>query len=164
MSTLKHGSLSYVPSGNLFVSRNLFLRLGGFDATIQTSEDFEFCQRVKSAGYSVQGFPKLSVVHAGTPQTWGQFYRKQRWHGNGVRTAFVRDMFHRGFAKTIALTAYTVVGLAIAILSLPVAMVTHRFAVLLAGPVLLVGCSIALAGRAAAIRRKWELLTHLTIL
>lgn len=164
MPTLKHGSISYVPSGNLFVSRNLFLRLGGFDATIQTSEDFEFCQRVKSAGYSVQGFPRLSIVHAGTPQTCAQFYRKQRWHGNGVRTAFVRDMFHRGFAKTIALTAYTVVGLVIAVLSLPVAMATHRFALLLVGPILVVGCSVALAAKAAATRHKWLLIPHLTIL
>jgi glycosyltransferase involved in cell wall biosynthesis len=164
MPTLKHGSISYVPSGNLFVSRNLFLRLGGFDGTIQTSEDFEFCQRVKSAGYSVQGFPKLSVVHAGTPQTCAEFYRKQRWHGNGVRTAFVRDMLHRGFARTVALTAYTVVGLVIAVLSLPVAMVTHRFTLLLAAPILLVGCSMALAMRAAASRNKWLFIPHLTIL
>jgi len=164
MPMLKHGLVSYVPSGNLFVSRNLFLRLGGFDPAIQTSEDFDLCQRVKGAGYRVQGFPNLSVVHAGTPQTCAQFYRKQRWHGNGVRTAFVRDMFHRGFAKTIALTAYTVVGLLMTVLSLPVAIITNRYALLICGPALLLGSAIALATHSAASRRKWPLLPQLALL
>lgn len=164
MSTMRSGGVSYVPSGNLFVSRNLFLRLGGFAPAIQTSEDFEFCQRVKTAGYGVQAIPKLSVVHAGTPQTCGQFYRKQRWHGNGVRTAFVRDIFDRAFARTVALTACIVLSLVISVLGVPVAIVISRYAVMLIGPGFLLAGAIALATRAAIIRRRWSLVPTLTIL
>ena len=164
MPTMRSGTVSYVPSGNLFVSRNLFLRLGGFTPAIQTSEDFEFCQRVRKAGYGVQAFPKLSVVHAGTPQTCGQFYRKQRWHGNGVRTAFFRNIFDRAFARTVAQTAYTVLSLLSAVLGVPVAIVIGRHAVMLIGPGFLLGGAITLATRAAITRHKWSLIPPLTIL
>lgn len=164
MPTMRSGRVSYVPSGNLLVSRNLFLRLGGFAPAIPTSEDFEFCQRVRNAGYDVQAIPKLSVVHAGTPQTCGEFYRKQRWHGNGVRTAFLRDVFDRAFARTVALTASTVLGVLISVLGVPVAIVNNRYAVMLIGPGLLLGSAIALATRAALIRRKWSLVPPLTVL
>jgi len=164
MPTMRSGSVSYVPSGNLFVSRNLFLRLGGFAPAIQTSEDFEFCQRVRKAGYGVQAFPKLSVVHAGTPQTCGQFYRKQRWHGNGVRTAFLRDIRDGAFARTVALTACTVLGLLIAVLGVPVAIVIGRYALMLIGPALLLGGAMALATHAAITRDKWSLVPPLAIL
>jgi cellulose synthase/poly-beta-1,6-N-acetylglucosamine synthase-like glycosyltransferase len=164
MATMRSGRVSYVPSGNLFVSRNLFLRLGGFAPAIQTSEDFEFCQRVKTAGYGVQAIPNLSVVHAGTPQTLGQFYRKQRWHGNGVRTAFLRDIFDRAFARTVALTACIVLSLLISVLGVPVAIVMSRHAVMLIGPGFLLGGAIALATRAAIIRRRSSLVPPLTIL
>jgi len=164
MATMRSGRVSYVPSGNLFVSRNLFLRLGGFAPAIQTSEDFEFCQRVKTAGYSVQAIPHLSVVHAGTPQTLGQFYRKQHWHGNGVRTAFFRDIFDPAFARTVALTACVVLSLLISVLDVPLAIVIRRHAVMLIGPGFLLGGAMALATRAAIIRHRWSLVPPLTIL
>jgi glycosyltransferase involved in cell wall biosynthesis len=164
MATMRSGRVSYVPSGNLFVSRNLFLRLGGFAPALQTSEDFEFCQRVKTAGYGVQAIPTLSVVHAGTPQTLGQFYRKQRWHGNGVRTAFLRDIFDPAFARTVALTACIVLSLLISVLDVAVAIMISRYAVMLIGPGFLLGGAIALATRAAIIRRRWSLVPPLTIL
>ena len=164
MPTMRSGRVSYVPSGNLFVSRNLFLRLGGFAPAIQTSEDYEFCQRVRTAGYGVQAIPHLSVVHAGTPQTCGQFYRKQRWHGNGVRTAFFRDIFDRAFARTVALTACTVLSLLISILGVPVAIVISRYAVMLIGPGFLLGGAMCLATHAAITRHRWSLVPPLTIL
>lgn len=164
LHTVKCGPVSYVPSGTLLVSRSVFVKLGGFDETIQTSEDCEFCQRVTAAGYRVLAFPALSTIHLGTPQTLGAFYRQQRWHGNGVRTVFLRDRLHTGFAKTVLQTVYTLFWMIVALLAVPVALVTANFSVLALAPAFLLLDSLILAARSAAQRKKWSVLFPLTLL
>ena len=164
MAKLKHGRVSYVPSGTLFVSRDVFFKLGGFDEAIATSEDFEFCQRVAAAGFEVLAFPILSTVHIGTPQTLFGFYRKQQWHGSGVRTAFLRNMVDPGFARTVMLTVYWLFWMVAAIASVPIALIAHNLDLVLVAPSFLLLGSVALAARNAAQRNRWGLLGPLTVL
>jgi glycosyltransferase involved in cell wall biosynthesis len=152
----KQGPVSYVPSGTLFVSSRIFGDLGGFDRNIETSEDFELCQRAKAAGYPVVARPELSTVHLGTPQTLRAFWRKERWHGNGVRSVFLRRSRQRGFGNTLALTAYALVSTAITLLAIPTAVMTGRFTVLAMGPMLLAGGALLMAARAAVRRGRWR--------
>src|SRR5215475_5527437 len=126
MARARRGPVSYVPSGTLFIDRSVFHKLGGFDPEIQTSEDFEFCQRVVSGGYQVLSYPELSTLHLGTPQTIQAFYRKQRWHGSGIRTVFGRNLFEPGFVKTILYTLMMSVGLLLTALGLLVALLTGK--------------------------------------
>jgi len=161
---LKQGPVSYVPAGTMFISRSVFLRLGGFDPNISTSEDFEFCQRVSAAGYEVLGYPELSTIHLGTPQTLGDFYRKQRWHGNGVRSVFLRDVLNPGYARTVLQTSYTLLAFAVFLGSIGVAILTAKPAVLALGPVLFVLGPAILAWRAAMQRKRWQAFAPLTLL
>lgn len=160
----RQGPVSYVPSGTLFVARSVFLSVGGFDHSIQTSEDFEFCQRVKGAGYQVLGCSELSTIHLGTPQTIAAFYRKQRWHGTGVRSAFNRNMLDRNFAKTILHTVYVCACMFLGLVTIPVALLTYSPLVLALAPCLFLSGSLLVAGNAARQRRKWSLLPALTVL
>jgi glycosyltransferase involved in cell wall biosynthesis len=164
MAKLKQGRVAYVPSGTLFVRRATFLKLNGFDEAIATSEDFEFCQRVAAAGFQVLAFPILSTLHLGTPQTLSGFYRKQLWHGTGVRTAFFRNVMDRGFAKTVLLTMYWLFWMVAAIASVPIALVVHNLALFLLAPSFLLLGSMTLAARNAAQRKNWNMLLPLTIL
>ena len=52
---MKDGPVSYVPGGDLAISRELFMNLGGFDETIVTSEDTEFCERAAASRSSDTG-------------------------------------------------------------------------------------------------------------
>ncbi len=161
---LKHGRVSYVPSGTLFVSRNTFFKLGGFDEAIATSEDFEFCQRVTAAGFQVLAFPILSTVHIGTPQTLSGFYRKQQWHGAGVRTVFLRNIMDPGFARTVLLTTYWLFWMVAAVASVPIALVLHNLALVLVAPAFLLFTSVALAARSAAQRKRYSKFVQLAVL
>jgi len=160
----KQGRVSYVPSGTLLVSQSLFSEMGGFDQELPTSEDFEFCQRIAAAGYNVLSSPALSTVHLGTPQTLSAFYRKQRWHGNGVRTAFLRDMLHPGFAKTVLQTAAMLILMIASAVMVPVAVLTNKLFLLAIAPTLMLFGSFLLATRAAAVRKVWSFLFPLTLL
>jgi glycosyltransferase involved in cell wall biosynthesis len=159
MPKLKRGEVSYVPSGTLFVNRKVFLKLGGFDPTIQTCEDFEFCQRVANAGYRVLAFPELSTVHLRTPQTLLAFYRKQRWHGNSIRTVLLRNKSES--LKTMAEIACTILWMLAAVLAVPIGFANRSWALLAITAVLPVLTAFALAARIAARDGKWTKLCPL---
>jgi glycosyltransferase involved in cell wall biosynthesis len=106
------GEVSFLPSGNLFVSREIFRNVQGFDESIQTNEDFELCQRIRAAGFTITNIPKLGVIHWGTPQTLGGFFRKNRWHGMHVFRVFLRSLPELHNVKAIALAIYTLSCLA----------------------------------------------------
>jgi glycosyltransferase involved in cell wall biosynthesis len=108
----KAGDVSHVPAGDLVMRREDFLRVRGFDESIQTNEDYELCDRVRKAGMPVRAFPHLGVVHLGTAQSLKIFYRKQCWHGTHVVKVFLRDVLNSDNKKAVLFAAYTLTGIA----------------------------------------------------
>ncbi len=108
----KRGVVPYVPSGDLIVMRSMFSRVGGFDETLETNEDYEFCQRIRGAAFSVLSFPELNVIHLGVPQTALHFYRRNRWHGKHVVKVFLRDISSLHNAKPVFFASYMLLCLA----------------------------------------------------
>jgi hypothetical protein len=100
----------------------------------------------------------------GTPQTVKAFYRKQRWHGNGIRTVLVRNALERGFTKTILQTLFMCVAMFSGILALPVAIRMGDPLIAAASPAGLLLGSLALAIHAAHQRRRLGLIFPLTLL
>lgn len=78
---LSEYSASYINSGNLITSRKFFNTLNGFDASLETSEDHDFCQRALRAGGTVTEMPELETLHLGYPDTIVGFLQRERWHG-----------------------------------------------------------------------------------
>jgi len=99
----KSGEVSHVPAGDLIMRREDFLRLGGFDETIQTNEDYELCERARKAGMQVRAFPQIGVIHLGTAQSLRVFFRKQAWHGTHVVKVFLRDVIRSHNRKAVFL-------------------------------------------------------------
>lgn len=108
----KSGEVSHIPAGDLIMRRQDFLRLGGFDESIQTNEDYELCERARAAGMKVRAFPEVGVVHLGTAQSLRVFFRKQAWHGTHVVKVFMRDPIHSHNRKAVFFAAYTLLCLA----------------------------------------------------
>lgn len=106
----KSGKVSHVPAGDLIMRREDFLKLGGFDETIQTNEDYELCDRARKAGMHVQAFPQIGVIHLGTAQSLRVFFRKQAWHGTHVIKVFLRDIFRSHNRKAVLFAAYTLLS------------------------------------------------------
>ncbi|MCL6557240.1 MAG: mycofactocin biosynthesis glycosyltransferase MftF [Firmicutes bacterium] len=53
----------YVPSCNLFVRRDVFLKTGGFKEGMHVGEDVDFCWRMRNAGYYLLYVPAGAVAH-----------------------------------------------------------------------------------------------------
>ena len=105
-SEKKKGAVSYIPTSDLLVSRSNFVKIGGFDETLETNEDCEFAQRASRAGLTIMAFPELGVVHLGSPQTLRAFYRRERWHGTDVFRVFLRNISTFSNGKAVLFAFY----------------------------------------------------------
>lgn len=92
----KRGNVNHLPGANMVIPRPFFAELGGFDARLETGEDYDLCRRVELAGGHVLKESGLAVEHRGWPRTLRQFVRREAWHGagdfsslRGVRTSRV---------------------------------------------------------------------------
>ncbi len=76
-------NLNYINSGNMITSRELFDRIKGFDETLKTGEDWDFCYRAKEIGAIISPNKKFIVHHNGYPKNLFDFFKREMWHGVG---------------------------------------------------------------------------------
>jgi glycosyltransferase involved in cell wall biosynthesis len=112
----RRGNTSYVPSGDMLLQRDTFWKVGGFDESLETNEDYEFCQRAREAGFPVLCFSELEVIHLGTPQSLGSFYRQNRWHGRNVFRVFLSSLPRLRNVRPVLFALYTLFGIAAVVL------------------------------------------------
>ena len=72
---------TYINSGNMIVTRELFVDLGGFNEVLVSGEDVDLCERARMRGASIFAVPDLIATHLGYPSTVAEFFRRERWHG-----------------------------------------------------------------------------------
>lgn len=75
----------FITSNNMAVSREQFLKVGGFDAAfpLAAAEDREFCDRYLHLGYEAHYAPEAVVRHA-HPLTFGKFWKQHFNYGLGA--------------------------------------------------------------------------------
>jgi len=160
----KQGDLAWVPASNTVVSRDTFQRLGGFDESIETNEDCEFCSRVRAVGLRVIGDPVIAVVHLESPQSLLGFYRKNCWHATDGLRVLIREFPNMANAKPVLFGLYTVICLAGAGTGAALAAWQKRFDVLAAFLVALLLPSFLLSLRSVIRRKRWGHLFPLILL
>jgi glycosyltransferase involved in cell wall biosynthesis len=151
----KSGEVSHVPAGDLIMRREDFLRLGGFDAGIQTNEDYELCERVRAAGMKVWASPRIGVVHLGTAQSLRVFFRKQAWHGTHVMKVFLRNVSGSHNLKAVLFAGYSLLCLAAMIAGLAAAAFTGAWWIPLAALAALLLPSLAFSMRQVSASKRW---------
>lgn len=65
----REGPLTYLPTANLLVRRELWQKLGGF-APLPFGEDVDFCRRLLSAGFHILYLPQGVVYHDYRTDLW----------------------------------------------------------------------------------------------
>jgi len=73
--------VEWLGSGNLAIKRRVFELVGGFDATLETCEDVDLCNRVRAAGYRIMNDSGLESVHLGDPATLRALFWAELWRG-----------------------------------------------------------------------------------
>lgn len=86
----QEGEITYIPAGNLFISKELFDSVGGFDGSLLSSEDVDLCQRIRDKGGSVFSNLAIAVYHLGDNITLRQFFRREIWRGKEVLRHYLK--------------------------------------------------------------------------
>ncbi len=71
-----------IATANLFIRRDVFERVGGFDESLVSSEDSFLCAEVAGLGVPVAYDEGMVVSHLGVPSSAAAFFREQVWHSN----------------------------------------------------------------------------------
>ncbi len=92
----------WLGSGNLVVRRDAFAAVNGFDVSLETCEDVDFCNRLLQAGYRLVADPALRSVHFGDPSTLRALFFGELWRGrDNVRVTFRGPRTLRHFRSAI---------------------------------------------------------------
>jgi Glycosyl transferase family 2 len=74
-------SVRWLASGNMVVCRKIALEIGGFDETLDTCEDVDFCNRLRRRGYEIWSDSRMASTHYGDPATLTRLFRGELWRG-----------------------------------------------------------------------------------
>jgi cellulose synthase/poly-beta-1,6-N-acetylglucosamine synthase-like glycosyltransferase len=77
----KTEEVEWLGSGNLVVRRDLFMRLEGFDTSLEACEDVDLCFRIRRAGFRILANPAMRNTHWGDPPTLSALFRAELWRG-----------------------------------------------------------------------------------
>lgn len=158
-----NGEVEWVPSGDLFVRKEVFEQICGFDANLATSEDYDFCKRMRKVGYKLIADASVAVVHVGNPKTLGQFIRKQLWHGKGVVQNFMQSPTVN-CNNALYFGIYTALCTLFAILGAGVGVMVRNWSLFLFGIIILFMPPVMLAVRSIVRTKKSQYLLSLSFL
>lgn len=74
---------THLGTGHMMLSTVNFYKIGGFDNSLVTGEDYDFCVRAKQRGMSIVTEMRLIVCHIGYPANVFDFAKREIWHGEG---------------------------------------------------------------------------------
>ena len=78
-----HKNSSYLGTAHLICNKQLFHQIGGFDSSLSSGEDFDFCERARKENAIIHHCPELRVIHHDYPSSLAEFIRREAWHGSG---------------------------------------------------------------------------------
>ena len=122
--------VEWLPSGNLVVRKSAFERVGGFDTSLETCEDVDFCQRLVAAGGRLIATDRLRSVHRGDPKTLKALFLGELWRGRDNLRVSLRRPLKLAALPSIAIPVVNLFALSATLLGL--ATIAYGGAVLVA--------------------------------
>ncbi len=109
--------------GCIFIPKETFHKVGGFNEHLNAGEDNDLTVRLKKAHFNVEIDRSLSVVHLGYPSRVRPFIARQLWHSSDYINGLPHTLRDKTFLLTVAFMA-GMIGLLGSILFLPAAKLT----------------------------------------
>lgn len=85
--------VDWLASGNLFVRRDRFVEVGGFNENLVAAEDVDLCHRLRAKGGRILHDSRIASVHHGEAATLSHFFRKEWWRGSSGFRAWISQGF-----------------------------------------------------------------------
>jgi len=146
-------AVPWLGAANLLVRRVDFQTIGGFDASLPTTEDVDLCYRLGRRG-SIVCDPAMKAIHWGEDEDIRTLWRKEVWRTSGNLRGLLAHGVRRGELPSFAYPAYVAVCILMLAFGLVRDLWTQRIGATPWLLLLLVAPAAALAGRTAWVTRK----------
>jgi hypothetical protein len=94
--------VEWLGSGSLAVWRRVFQQVGGFDSSLETCEDVDFCLRLRGGGHGLWSDSRLRSVHLGDPRTLRALFFGELWRGrDNLRVSLRGPITLRGLPSIV---------------------------------------------------------------
>ncbi len=110
--------VEWLGSGNLAVRRELFLKVGGFDVSLETCEDVDLCNRLRATRHRIVSDDRLRSIHYGDPDTLRAVFLGELWRGRDNLRASLRGPFTIRSVPSVAIPIVDLVLLTAAMLGI----------------------------------------------
>jgi glycosyltransferase involved in cell wall biosynthesis len=111
--------VDWLASMNILVRRNAFVDIGGFNDSLATCEDVDFCYRLRRKKYRIISDQGIKAIHYGEARTVSDFFRKERWRGQSNLQGLLSHGFYWAEIPSLLLPIFYAVILA----GLPITMI-----------------------------------------
>ena len=101
------GAVAWLPSMNLLMRRDVFEKVRGFNANLETAEDVDLCYRASEYGIIVND-PSMDAVHWGEARDLKTFWRKEVWRGLGNVAGVVSHGLRRDELPSVGYPLYII--------------------------------------------------------
>jgi glycosyltransferase involved in cell wall biosynthesis len=83
----------WLESMNMFVRRDAFFSIGGFNEDLETCEDYDLSLRLRKLGKVISD-EQIVAVHHGEAESVASFFLKEYWRGSGNLRGFLSHGFN----------------------------------------------------------------------
>lgn len=83
-------NVSWLSSFNLIIRKNAFLKVGGFDESLETCEDADLGFKLSKISKLIFS-DKITIEHLGTVKTVTKLFLKELWRGKGNLKSFLQN-------------------------------------------------------------------------
>ena len=108
--------VDWLESMNLFVRKDLFMEIRGFNEDLITCEDVDFCYRIRKYG-KIFSDSSIQVIHRGEARTVKEFVKKEIWRGRSNLSGILSHGFSLKELPSLFIPLYFGVFLPILFLS-----------------------------------------------
>jgi glycosyltransferase involved in cell wall biosynthesis len=96
---------NFLVGGCIFITKDIFQNVGGFDEYLNAGEDSDLTVRLRKENFNVEIDPSLSVIHLGNPSSVRPFLTRQLWHSSDYINGLPHTLRDKTFLLTLAFMA-----------------------------------------------------------
>jgi glycosyltransferase involved in cell wall biosynthesis len=105
------GFVRWIGTSNIFIQKNFFLSLGGFDETLTAGEDVNLCNRITNAGRRIYLEKDLATIHLRESKTIVELFIREFKRGLGSITSLVHTAAFFQEFPSVAIPTLQLIGI-----------------------------------------------------
>lgn len=83
----------WIGSSNMFIRRDVFFNIGGFDERLETAEDVSFCYKMRENSFKICLEKRVSTLHLRESKTLYDLIKREIWRGKSSLRHFLNSKY-----------------------------------------------------------------------